>query len=104
MLGGHYTARELEERTGLDASQMLRIRRLLGLPEPSSEDRVFGDEEVEAAFERAGEFRASLQAAEITPPTVFDTLVKDLTSARKALSTSRLDLPDADRARAPVPH
>ena len=30
-------------------SQMLRIRRLLGLPEPSAEDRVFGEEEIDAA-------------------------------------------------------
>jgi adenylate cyclase len=49
VLGGRYTAQELEERTGLPAAQMLRIRRLLGLPEPGPEDRVFGDEEVEAA-------------------------------------------------------
>jgi len=49
VLGGRYTAAELEERTGLPASQMLRIRRLLGLPEASAEDRVFGEEEVAAA-------------------------------------------------------
>jgi adenylate cyclase len=49
VLGGAYTAEELEEQTGLPAAQMLRIRRLLGLPEPSPEDRVFGEEEVEAA-------------------------------------------------------
>jgi adenylate cyclase len=49
VLGGRYTAQELEERTGLPASQMLRIQRLLGLPEPSAEDRVFDEEEVEAA-------------------------------------------------------
>ena len=49
VLGGRYTAAELEERTGLPASQMLRIRRLLGLPEPAPEDRVFGEEEIEAA-------------------------------------------------------
>jgi len=48
-LGGRYTARELEQRTGLPAFQMLRIRRLLGLPEASAEDRVFGEEEVDAA-------------------------------------------------------
>ena len=49
VLGGRYSAKELEEQTGLEASQMLRIRRLLGLPMPSPEDRVFGEEEVEAA-------------------------------------------------------
>ena len=49
VLGGRYTAAELEERTGLPAAQMLRIRRLLGLPEASAEDRVFGEEEIDAA-------------------------------------------------------
>ncbi|MBV9334659.1 MAG: hypothetical protein JO243_02100, partial [Solirubrobacterales bacterium] len=50
VLGGRYSARELEERTGLGAAQMLRIRRLLGLPEASPEDAVFGEEEIEAAL------------------------------------------------------
>ena len=49
VLGGRYSARELEEQTGLTATQMLRIRRLLGLPEASPEARVFGEEEVKAA-------------------------------------------------------
>ncbi len=49
VLGGHYTARELEEQTGLAASQLLRIRRLLGLPEVAPDDRVFGKEEIQAA-------------------------------------------------------
>jgi adenylate cyclase len=49
VLGGRYTARELEERTGLSASQLLRIRRLLGLPEAAPDDAVFGEEEVGAA-------------------------------------------------------
>ena len=49
VLGGRYTAKELEERTGLPAAQMLRIRRLMGLPEPTSEDRVYGDDEIDAA-------------------------------------------------------
>ena len=49
LLGGRYTAAELEEQTGLPAAQMLRIRRLLGLPEPGPGERVFGEEEIEAA-------------------------------------------------------
>jgi adenylate cyclase len=48
VLGGRYTAGELEERTGLKAAQLLRIRRLLGLPEADPDDRVFGEEEVKA--------------------------------------------------------
>lgn len=49
ILGGIYTATEIEERTGLPARLMLRIRRLHGLPEPGPDDRVFSDEDIEAA-------------------------------------------------------
>jgi adenylate cyclase len=49
VLGGKYTAAEVEERTGAPAATLLRIRRLMGLPEASAEDRVFGDEDIEAA-------------------------------------------------------
>jgi adenylate cyclase len=49
VLGGRYSANQLVERTGLPASQMLRIRRLLGLPEASPDDVVFGEEEAKAA-------------------------------------------------------
>jgi adenylate cyclase len=49
VLGGRYSATQLAERTGMPAAQMLRIRRLLGLPEASPDDVVFGEEEVQAA-------------------------------------------------------
>ncbi|MBV8998519.1 MAG: hypothetical protein JO304_05640 [Solirubrobacterales bacterium] len=49
VLGGRHTARELEQRTGLGAAQLLRIRRLLGLPDASPDDRMFGEEEIAAA-------------------------------------------------------
>jgi adenylate cyclase len=49
VLEGEHTAAEIEERTGLSASTMLRIRRLLGLPEAGPDDRVFRDEDVAAA-------------------------------------------------------
>jgi adenylate cyclase len=49
VLGGQYTAREIEQRTGVSAALMLRIRRLLGLPEAGLDDRAFGDADVEAA-------------------------------------------------------
>ncbi|HEY2317959.1 MAG TPA: adenylate cyclase regulatory domain-containing protein [Solirubrobacteraceae bacterium] len=49
VLGGRYTAAELDERSGLPAGTMARIRRQLGLPEPGAGDRVYGDEDVEAA-------------------------------------------------------
>jgi adenylate cyclase len=49
VLGGTYTAGEVEERTGLPAGTMARIRRQHGLPAADPEDRVFSDEDVEAA-------------------------------------------------------
>lgn len=49
VLGGSYTAREIERRAGLPASLMLRIRRLTGLPEAGEDDRVFGEEDIAAA-------------------------------------------------------
>jgi adenylate cyclase len=69
VLGGRYSANELAERTDLPASQMLRIRRLLGLPEASPDDVVFGEEEANAAestrmFMDAGLSEAAI--AEIT--------------------------------------
>jgi adenylate cyclase len=49
VLGGRYSAREVEERSGVPAEFVLRYRRLLGLPEPGPDDPVFGDDDVEAA-------------------------------------------------------
>jgi adenylate cyclase len=49
VLGGRYTASEVAERAGVPESLVIRIRRLLGLPEPGPEERAFGDEEVAAA-------------------------------------------------------
>jgi adenylate cyclase len=49
VFGGRYTAAEIEERSGLPASNVIRIRRIMGLPEPEHQDRVFTDEDVEAA-------------------------------------------------------
>jgi adenylate cyclase len=45
-LGGQYTALELEQDSGLPASLMLQLRRLVGLPGAAPEDRVFGEYEV----------------------------------------------------------
>jgi adenylate cyclase len=49
VLGAVYTAREIQERTGLPARYMAQIRRLQGLAEPDPDDRVFSAEDVEAA-------------------------------------------------------
>ena len=48
VLGGRYTATEVSKRTGVPTELVLRNRRLLGLPEASAEDRVFGDEDIAA--------------------------------------------------------
>ncbi len=47
VLGGRYTVGETAERTGLDPKQVIRFRRLQGLPEPGPEERVFSDEDLE---------------------------------------------------------
>ena len=49
VLGGLHTAREIEARTGLPALLLTRFRRLLGLPEPGLDERVFAEEDIEAA-------------------------------------------------------
>jgi adenylate cyclase len=49
VLGGRYTAEEIEQRTELPVELVMRIRRLLGLPDAKPEERVFGEEEVAAA-------------------------------------------------------
>jgi adenylate cyclase len=49
VLGGTLTAAEVEDRTGLPAGMMTRIRRQHGLPAPGPDDRVFSDEDVAAA-------------------------------------------------------
>lgn len=49
VLGGTCTAQEIERRTGVPADQVVRMRRVLGLPAPDPEDRAFSDEDVEAA-------------------------------------------------------
>src|SRR5664279_5571409 len=49
VLGGTYSAEDIERSTDLPAGMMVRIRHLLGLPEPGPEDKVFSDEDVEAA-------------------------------------------------------
>ena len=49
VLGGTHTAREIERETGTPAELVLRIRRLVGLPEAGPDDRVFSDEDLTAA-------------------------------------------------------
>ena len=49
VLGGRYTAEEIAERTDLPLDMLLRIRRLLGLPNAKPGERVFGEQEVAAA-------------------------------------------------------
>jgi len=49
VLGGRYTGEEVAERAGVPVELVMRIRRLLGLPECGPEDRVFSEEELAAA-------------------------------------------------------
>jgi class 3 adenylate cyclase len=49
VLGGAYSAEEIEERTDLPAGMMVRIRGLHGLPTPGPRDNVFSEEDIAAA-------------------------------------------------------
>jgi adenylate cyclase len=49
MLGGTYTAREIEQRSGLPADVLVRMRRLVGLAEPGVDERVFSEVDIDAA-------------------------------------------------------
>jgi adenylate cyclase len=49
VLGGRYTAREIEERTGVPSALLLRIRHLTGLPGADVDEPVFADEDLAAA-------------------------------------------------------
>jgi adenylate cyclase len=49
VLGGRHTADEVQERTGMPAQLMLRIRRTAGLPDASGQARVFADEDIALA-------------------------------------------------------
>jgi adenylate cyclase len=57
--GERYTAREVAERAGVDLERVHRLRRVLGLPVPDPDERVYSDEDVHAiertrSFEEAG--------------------------------------------------
>lgn len=49
LLGARFSAREVEQETGVSTKLLLRIRRLSGLPEAGEEDRVFGEEDFAVA-------------------------------------------------------
>ncbi len=49
VLGARYTASEIEDRTGVPAGLIVRVRQLLGLPKPDPEDRAFSDDDIETA-------------------------------------------------------
>jgi adenylate cyclase len=49
VLGAIYTAREIEQRTGLPGRLLVRMRHLGGLPQPGLDERVFSEEDIEAA-------------------------------------------------------
>ena len=48
VLGGEHTAEDIEDRSGVPADTAVQIRRMLGLPDTGTDDRVFADEDIEA--------------------------------------------------------
>jgi adenylate cyclase len=49
VLGGRYTAHEVAKRSGVSAEQLLRIRRALGFPDASADEKAWTEEDVGAA-------------------------------------------------------
>ncbi|MGA9858215.1 MAG: adenylate cyclase regulatory domain-containing protein [Solirubrobacteraceae bacterium] len=49
VLGGQYTAEEIEERSGVPADLVIRVRGMLGLPDSGPTDRVFAEEDIDTA-------------------------------------------------------
>jgi adenylate cyclase len=49
VLGGKLSAAEIAEKTGLSVDMLIRLRRLLGLPEADPDDHVFGEEWLDSA-------------------------------------------------------
>jgi adenylate cyclase len=49
VLGGKLTAAEVQERTGLPADLLGRLRRMLGLSDPGPDVRVYGEEDIAMA-------------------------------------------------------
>lgn len=49
VLSGRYSADEISSATGLPVDLLVRIRRLLGLPESDPDEQIFSEEEVAAA-------------------------------------------------------
>jgi len=49
VLGARYSAAEIERNEGIPVELLIRFRRLLGLPTPRPDDKVFSHEDIEAA-------------------------------------------------------
>jgi adenylate cyclase len=49
VLGGHFTGKEIADKSGVPVELVMRVRRALGLPECGPEDRVFSEDDAAAA-------------------------------------------------------
>lgn len=92
MLGGEpcYTAREIAERSGVDLDFLQASRRALGLAVPDPDEKVFGEEDLEAA--RMG---ARVRDAGFDPEQVLETnrvLGRGMARYSDALRTLAADL------------
>jgi adenylate cyclase len=65
VLGGHWSAAQIAEKTGLPIELLLRLRRLLGLPEADPEAHVFSDEWIQAGESTRTFMEAGLSDAAI---------------------------------------
>ncbi len=99
ILGGTYTAADVQRRTGLDASVVMRMRRLLGLPEPGSEDRVFSKHDIATAKAMVVTLDAGipLQAIEEVNRVVGEAMARVAATTSAAFAQAYLSPGDSER-------
>jgi adenylate cyclase len=99
ILGGSYTAADVERKTGLDASVLLRMRRLLGLPEPGPDDHVFSKHDIETAKALIVALDAGipLQAIEEVNRIVGEAMARVAATTAAAFAQAYLNPGDSER-------
>jgi adenylate cyclase len=99
ILGGNYTALDVQRRTGLDAATVMRMRRLLGLPEPRPDERVFSKHDIATAkaLMVALEAGIPLQAIEEVNRVVGESMARVAATTAAAFAQTYLSPGDSER-------
>ena len=99
ILGGRYTAADIEHRTGLDRDLLLRLRRVQGLPAPGPDDRVFDEHDIDAARALTAALDAglSLEAIEQVNRVIGEGMSRVATTTTAAFAAAYLNPGDSER-------